>query len=125
MLQAEADQAKNLLKLAFSQRVTADETRGWREKIPALLRQLKPGFKLWSDFTSLKSMDQNCAPDIEFVMDLCNEAGVAKVVRVIPDPRQDIGLNIMSLFHYRRRVLIVTCQTVGEGLAALADSNDE
>ena len=121
MLQVEADQSRNLLKLAFSRRVTADETRRWREKLPTLLAQLKPGFRLWSDFTGLESMERECASDLEHVMDLCNEAGVAKVVRVIPDPRQDIGLNIMSLFHYRRRVLIVTCQTVEEGLAALAE----
>jgi hypothetical protein len=35
-------------------------------------------------------------------------------VRVIPDSRKDIGLNIMSLFHYRRGVRIVTCETLAE-----------
>ena len=47
-------------------------------------------------------MDVACAPDIEQAMDLLNEAGIVKVVRVIAHPRQDIGLSIMSLFHYRR-----------------------
>jgi hypothetical protein len=42
-------------------------------------------------------------------------------VRIITDPRQDIGLNIMSLFHYRRRIPIVTCQSMEEALKALAD----
>jgi len=121
MVQVEADPPNNLLRLVFSQRVTAEELHRWAEKLPSLLAQLKSGFRLWSDFTGLESMEPECAPDVERVMDLCNEAGVAKVVRVIPDPRRDIGLNIMSLFHYRRRVLIVTCETVPEGLAALAD----
>jgi hypothetical protein len=42
------------------------------------------------------------------------------VVRVIPDPQKDIGLNILSLFHYRRRVRIVTCKTLAEAMKALA-----
>ena len=121
MFQVEVDQPKNLLKMVFFGRVTADETRDWRGQLPALLRQLQPGFKLLGDFTALESMDYACAPDIEFAMDLCNEAGVAKIVRVIPDPRRDIGLSIMSRFHYHRGVAIITCETMEEGLAALGD----
>jgi hypothetical protein len=101
--------------------VTPDETHAWREKIGAVLGQLRPGFKLLADFTFMESMDYACAPDVEYAMDLCNEAGVAKVVRVIPDPRLDIGMSIMSLFHYPRSVSIITCQSMQEGLAALAD----
>ena len=40
--------------------------------------------------------------------------GVAEVVRVIPDPQKDIGLNILSVFHYSRRVRIVTCESLAE-----------
>jgi hypothetical protein len=43
------------------------------------------------------------------------------VVRVIPNPQKDIGLNILSLFHYRRRVRIVTCETLEEAMNALAE----
>ena len=121
MLQAEVDQSKNLLKMTFSQRITAEETHSWREKVAALIKQLKPGFKSLNDFTGMEQMDRACAPDIEYVMDLCNEAGVVKVVRVIPDPRQDIGLNIMSVFHYRKCISIITCETLEEGLSALAN----
>lgn len=121
MFQVEADPTNNLMKMAFSQRVTPEDTRRWREKLPALLSQLKSGFRLLNDFTGLESMDLACGPDIEYGMDLCNEAGVAKVVRIIPDPRQDIGMAIMSRFHYRKCVSIVTCETLEEGLAALAD----
>lgn len=125
MVHAEVDSTKNLLKMTFSQRVTVEETRDWRQKLPALLAQLKPGFKSLNNFTGMESMDRACAPDIEFVMDRCNEAGVVKVVRVIPDPRQDIGLNIMSVFHYRRCISIVTCETLEQGMAALSDGNEE
>jgi hypothetical protein len=30
-------------------------------------------------------------------------------------------MSIMSLFHYRRGIAIITCQTMEEGLAALKD----
>jgi hypothetical protein len=121
MFQAEADSTKNLLAFTFSQNVTPDETRRWKNGLPDLLSKLKPGFKLLSDFSGVESMDLACAPDIEIAMDLLDCAGIGKVVRVITHPRQDIGLSIMSLFHYRRCISIVTCQTMDEGLAALAD----
>jgi hypothetical protein len=59
-------------------------------------------------------------PYIERMMDLFNKKGVEMVVRVIPDPYKDIGLNIMSLFHYPRRVHIVTCETLEEAREVLA-----
>jgi hypothetical protein len=39
---------------------------------------------------------------------------------VIPDPRKDIGFNILSLFHYRHDIHIVTCETLEEAKRALA-----
>ncbi|HEX4265080.1 MAG TPA: hypothetical protein VH597_12135 [Verrucomicrobiae bacterium] len=121
MFQVETNPAENLLKFAFSGSVTTDETARWRAQLDGLLKQLRPGFKLLSDFSGVESIDVACAPDIEFVMELLNKAGIAKVVRVITHPRQDIGMSIMSLFHYRRCVAIVTCQTMEEALRALAD----
>jgi hypothetical protein len=121
MFQANADPSKNLLTLAFSGAVTPAETTRWIGELPGLLSKLKPGFKLLSDFSAVESIDFACAPDIEVAMDLLNKAGIVKVVRVIAHPRQDIGLSIMSLFHYRRCISIVTCETMEQGLSALED----
>ena len=52
-------------------------------------------------------------------MDLFNESGVATVVRVIPQPKRDIGLQIMSFFHYGNDVQIETCTNMGEALTIL------
>jgi predicted choloylglycine hydrolase len=87
--------------------------------IPGLVPDLRPGFRLLTDLSGLESMDLACVPYIEQMMDLCNKKGVEMVVRVIPDPHKDIGLNIMSLFHYPRRVRIVTCETLEEAMSAL------
>lgn len=121
MFDAKADPSKNLLTFAFSGNVTHPETTRWKGELPGLLAQLKTGFKLLSDFTAVESFEISCAPDVEAAMDLLNKAGIVKVVRVIAHPRQDIGLSIMSLFHYRRCISIATCETMEEGLAALAD----
>ena len=37
------------------------------------------------------------------------------------DPRKDIGLNILSLFHYGRGVQIVSCETLEEAMEALEE----
>ncbi len=121
MFQATADSSKNLLTIAFSGSVTRSETTRWKSELPGVLAKLKPRFTLLSDFGGVESIDLDCAPDIEEVMDLLNRAGIEKVVRIIAHPRQDIGMSIMSLFHYRRCVSIVTCQTKEEALSALAD----
>lgn len=120
MISVGADKEKNLLTIRFTGRVNVDEAKRSGEEIAALLPGLAAGFQLLSDLTSLEAMDMACASEIERTMDLCNRKGVKRVVRVIPDPSKDIGLNIMSLFHYSRRVQMVTCETLDEALKILA-----
>ena len=121
MFQIDADKSKNLLTMAFSGHVSPEETRQWRERLVVLVSEFKPGFKLLNDLSNLDSMDRACVPDIEFGMEVLDKAGIAKVVRIFKDPRKDIGLNILSLFHYHRRIPIVTCATMEEALRALED----
>ena len=120
MFQVEADKAKNLLKISYTHHVGAEDTRRVEEKIPALVADLQPGFRLLTDLSGLETMELACVPYIKRMMDLCNQKGVELVVRVIPDPQKDIGLNILSLFHYRRKVRIVTCEALAEALNILA-----
>ena len=121
MFQAEVDKAQNLLKISFAQHVGPEDMKQGEEKIPALLADLRPGFRLLTDLSALESMDLACEPYINKVMDLCNKQEVEMVVRVIPDPQKDIGLNIMSLFHYRHGVRLVTCETLAEAMQILAE----
>ena len=120
MFHAEVDKAKNLLRINFAGHVGLEDTARGSESIPALLADLPAGFRLLTDLSALESMDLACVPHIEAVMDQCNTKGVDMVVRVIPDPHKDIGLNILSLFHYGRRVRLVTCETLAEAMSALA-----
>jgi anti-anti-sigma regulatory factor len=110
----ETDEPRNLLTIRYQGLVAPEETERAVEKIGTALAKLQLGFRLLADLTGLQSMDVACAPHIEKAMDLCNEKGASIVVRVIPDPTRDIGLQIMSVFHYDGRVRIVTCKTLAE-----------
>ena len=120
MVRADLDQSANLLTISYGGRVEAQETRRYVSEVERLLPELKPGFRLLTDLSTLESMDVACVADIKRVMDLCNDQGVALVVRVIPDPHKDIGLNILSLFHYDRDVRIVTYETLAAAKEVLA-----
>jgi hypothetical protein len=114
MFEAEFDKARNLLTLRYAGRVTAADTRRLVGEMETTLADVQPGFRLLTDLSALEAMELACEPDIERMMDFCNQKGVAMVVRVIPDPHKDIGLNIMSLFHYRKGVRLVTCENISE-----------
>jgi anti-anti-sigma regulatory factor len=120
MFETGFDKAKNLLRMTFCGHVTADEARKGTDELAGLLVETESGFRLLTDLTGLESMDKACVPYIRDSMDLLNKKGVAMVVRVIPDPHKDIGFKILSLFHYRYDMQIVTCETVEEAMRALA-----
>jgi hypothetical protein len=115
-----ANKPQQLLYLSYFQRVRAEEIRRGIEDIKALMTDLKPGFRLLADFGRLESMDLACTAEIGRMMELIDQSGVGLLVRVIPDPSKDIGLDIMSLFHYRRRPRMVTCKSMAEAFKKLS-----
>ena len=120
MVHVEVEKKMRLLKVSWSQHVSADEAKKALEDLPALVSQFTGGFRLLADLTSLDSMELGCVAYLRKIMDILNKAGVELVVRVIPDPHKDIGLNIMSLFHYRRGLPIVTFESLPEALKILS-----
>lgn len=121
----EIDKERNLLVIGYRGRVGRSEVEQCQEEIRRALAKLDRGFQLLADFTELEEMDVSCASVVAEIMDLCNEAGVATVVRIIPEPKQDIGLQIMSLFHYGNDVCIKTCTSTYEGLKLLSHDDYE
>ena len=119
MFLATASKPRQLLYLSFIGRVSVEQLQHGREDIVSLLADLGSGFRVLADFSRLDSMEINCATEIGKVMELCEQKGVRLVIRIIPDPAQDIGLNILSLFHYRRRPRIITCNSFAEAEDAL------
>ncbi len=114
MFLATVNKPKQLLYLSYIERVTVDELERGRKDIETLLADLAPGFRLVGDLSRLDAMDVKCSKEIGKVMELCEQKGVGLVVRIIPDPQKDIGMNILSLFHYRRHLRIVTCESLAE-----------
>jgi hypothetical protein len=111
---------RQLLHLNYIQRVKPEELRRGGEDLKALVADLKPGFRLLADFGRLESMDLGCAPEIGRMMELLDQSGVGMLVRVIPDARKDIGLNIMALFHYRHHPQMITCKNLAEAFKKLS-----
>lgn len=115
----ELQSKRNLVIVRFCGQIGPSDVRGYLEEARAALTDIQPGFRLLADLTDLEAMEVACAPYIRQMMDLLNEKGIAAVVRVIPDPTLDIGLQIMSLFHYGHDVRILTCATLEEAMRAL------
>jgi hypothetical protein len=115
-----SNRPQQLLCLSYFQRVTPQDLRRGREDIKALLADLKPGFRLLADFGRLESMDLACTAEIGRMMELVDQGGVGLLVRVIPDASKDIGLDIMSIFHYRHRPPMVTCKNMAEAFKKIS-----
>jgi hypothetical protein len=121
MIETETDEARNLFVVRYHGHVTADETAAQLQPMKSALAAMQPGFGLLADLTDLRSMDADCAPHIREIMDHANTHRVAAVVRVIPDSQRDIGMQIMSRFHYSGTVQILTVATVEQALKVLFD----
>jgi hypothetical protein len=121
MFSIEASDAERLIKISWSGQVHLDEMRRCAEEIGVIAAKMRPGFRLLADMTDLESMDSAGAPYIGSVMDFCVTRQVEHVVRVIPDPRKDIGLNIMSYFHYGSKVRVTICENLADAMQQLAE----
>jgi len=120
MYAVELDQSKRLLVISAAQKVTAEEANLAARRVRELLQDVAPGFHVLADFRWLESMDSTTAPHIAEIMDALAEKEVASVTRVMPDPRKDIGLNILSQFHYGANVKIATFEILADALQNIA-----
>jgi hypothetical protein len=124
MYAVELDRSKRLLVISAVRKVTAEEAKVAAQQIRDLLRDVAPGLHLLADFRWLDSMDSAAARPIAEIMDALAEKQVASVTRVIPDPHKDIGLNILSQFHYGANVKIATFETLADALQNIAAKVD-
>ncbi len=119
MFLASANKNKRLLCVTYIGRVLADDVRRGYDDVKLLLADLPPGFSLLTDLSQVESFDLDSAPEIGRLMEIIDQAKAGLIVRVIPDPDKDIGLSIMSVFHYPNRPRFVTCQTLAEAVRLL------
>jgi anti-anti-sigma regulatory factor len=121
MYSIEIDRSKRLLVISALQQVTAEQAKLAAKRVRELVRDVAPGFRVLADFRWLESMDSAAAPHVARIMDTLAEKGVASVTRVMPDPHKDIGLNILSQFHYGPEIQIAAFETLADALQSLTE----
>src|SRR5213083_2607945 len=123
MYAVELDQSKRLLVISALQRVTAEQAKLAAQRVRELVQDVTPGFRVLADFRWLESMDSAAARHVAEIMDVLAERGVVSVTRVMPDPHKDIGLNILSQFHYGPEIQIATFETLADALQTMAGAD--
>ena len=121
MYSIEIDRSKRLLVISALQQVTAEQAKLAAKQVHELVRDVAPGFRVLADFRWLESMDSAAAPHVARIMDTLAEKGVSSVTRVMPDPHKDIGLNILSQFHYGPEIQIAAFETLADALQSLIE----
>lgn len=116
----EADTTKRFIVISVAGRVSAQEAREVAQRVHQLLQDIAPGFVALTDFRWLESMETGAAPFIGEIMDALSLKKVSAVVRVVPNPQKDIGLNILSKFHYGSETRILTFETLADAVQSLA-----
>jgi len=108
------DLNRNLVCTKFAGDISSATLQGAVAKVEALLAQMKPGFSVFADMSQVAAMDLDCAPPLTRIMDLCRARGVGLIVRMLPAKEHDIGVNLLSIVHYRGLVKTVTVSTTAE-----------
>jgi hypothetical protein len=121
MYSVESDRPKRLLVISAAGQVTKKEVETVALRVREIMKEVTPGFRVLTDFRWLERMDPAAAVPLAEIMDALAAKDVAAVVRVVPDPRKDIGLNILSQFHYGPQIKLATFESLAEALSALID----
>ena len=95
MFSVETNKAKRLLVISAAGHVSKEEVKHAAEQVREALQDAAPGSRVLTDFRWLESMRPSAAPHIAEIMDALAEKQVASVIRIIPDPGKDIGMNIL------------------------------
>ena len=119
MYSVEFDRSKRLLVISAAGQVTKKEVESVALRVREMMKEVTPGFRVLTDFRWLERMDPAAAVPLAEIMDALAAKDVAAVVRVVPDPRKDIGLNILSQFHYGPQIKLATFESLAEALSAL------
>jgi len=125
MVSVEISESQRLLVFSAAGHVSREEVKQAAEEVRNALQDVAPGLRALTDFRWLDSIRPSAAPHIAEIMELLAEKQVASVIRIIPGPGKNIGLNILSQFHYARELPITTVETLVEALDRLVEQNAE
>ena len=114
------DQMHNRLHIMLSGQFDERQADKLSAELMIRINELREGFHVLSDVTSLEKFDRSARKHYRKIMDLCHKSGVRKVIRIV-SKRDDFGLTVMSHFHYKN-VPVITCQTLEEALEHLRNN---
>ena len=120
MIKTKYDSKRNTIIIDFEGRIDMAQAEPFSANIQKILLKVKKGFTLLTDLSLVEHMDIKVKDIVTKHMELFNTHGIAKVIRVIPDPaKDDIGFNILSVFHYSKEVKFITVLSRQEAEAHL------
>lgn len=108
------DLTHNRVHITLSEIFDEAQASNLLTEMEARMEELRDGFLVLCDMTALQNFERAARPYFTRVMDLCDECGVGKVVRIVPNPLNDFGLTVLSHFHYSNGVPIITCRNLAE-----------
>jgi hypothetical protein len=121
MYSVETDEPKSLIIISAAGVVTVEQVRAAAAQVREVMQDAPPGIRVVADFRFLERMDATAAPHIGEIMDALAAKQVALVVRIMPDLHKDIGLNILSQFHYGPGIQILTVATLADALDSIRE----
>jgi hypothetical protein len=114
MVLVTSNKTRRLLYISYIGQVRPADFTRQQPDMEALLAELPQDFRVLVNLSELEAIDLECITDIGRTMELIDRSGVGLIVRVIPDPAKDIGLNIFSIFHLPHRPQIATRKSMME-----------
>ena len=108
MIKSSYDRGCNAIIIEFIGKIDAAQAEQSYLDIQKIIPQCSKGFKILTDLSHVESLDPKSVKAVKKSMDFFNSKGVTEVIRVVPDPSNDIGFNILSLFHYSKDVKFET-----------------
>lgn len=112
------DQMRNRLHITLSGKFDERQAEKLSAELMMRIHELSEGFHILCDLTGLEKFDRSARKHYRNFMDLCRKSGVRKVIRIIPDPRNNFGLTVMSHFHYKN-IPVISCHNLDEALKHL------
>lgn len=115
----EIDRTKNRVHIMLSDRFDEPQAKSLLNELRLRFEELEQDFHVLCDLTTLEEFDHSARKHFRGVMDLCNDGGVRKIIRIIPAQHDNFGLTIMSHIHYDSGIPVVTCKNLEEALEHL------
>ncbi len=114
MYKVQFDTIRNVLKIDLKKVFSENDAISLYQDVQKNIHRLDKNCNLLTDLTQLDLVDDNAVQHIKHTMDIINEHGVVNIYRVLPENNKNFGFNIMSMFHYSKKIKFKTFTSLEE-----------